>query len=253
MGNSVRLRQLIGVALMVGSLLAVAILGAAAAERATRTESVALGDATSATVTVEMGAGRLRIASGSIATAGTPIPVGDLLRGDFTYDDARLAPTIDYRVDGDAGRLLLGQRTDDAGDWPWDERVNEWSLFLNPEVPTALRVEVGAGETTMALGGLQLTDLDIATGAAETPLDLTGDWRDGLSVRIVGGAGDLVVRLPEEVGVRVAATLGAGELDTDDLERDGDAFVNDAYGESPVTLTIEIKHGAGDVKLDVAE
>jgi len=245
-------RQLIGVALMVGTLLAIAVFGAAAAELASRTESVALGGATSATVAVELGAGRLRVASGSVATAGTPIPAGDLLRGDFTYDHEELGPTIDYRVDGDTGRLLLGQRNSDAGDWPWDESVNEWNLFLNPEVPTALRVEVGAGETTMALGGLQLTDLDIATGASETTLDLTGDWRDGLNVRIVGGAGDLLVRLPPEVGVRIEATLGAGDLDTDDLEQDGDAFVNDAYGDAAVTIEIEIEHGAGDVELDVA-
>ena len=50
--------------------------------------------------------------------------------------------------------------------------------------------------------------------------------------------------------MRVEAELGAGDLETDGLSRDGDAYVNDAYGESEITLTIEIEHGAGDVELE---
>lgn len=214
-----------------------------------RTETITLGGATSARVDVELGAGRLNMTGGTVAGAGRPLGLGQLLRGEFLAADQD--PTISYDVDSRVGRLRLVQPEGDGLSWPWRSRDETWNLYLNPTVPTDLRVEVGAGESRLALGGLSLTGLDVATGAGATTLDLSGDWRAGLSGRIEGGAGDLTLRLPRQVGVRVEMNQGMGDLDVGDfVPRDG-AYVNPAFGQSPVTIDLTVEHGAGDVALEL--
>ena len=44
---------------------------------------------------------------------------------------------------------------------------------------------------------------------------------------------------------------GHSPVDTSGLTKDGDTYTNDAYGESDVTLNIEIDAGIGKINLDV--
>lgn len=251
-----RLRQLLGLGAVVGALLlgggAGGAAAAEAAEGATRSATVALGDATSARVEVALAAGRLRVTGGSRAGAGRPMPSGELLRGEFTFDDAAFGPTIAYEVAGAAGRLRLNQA--DLADLApsGDEQESAWILFLNPMVPTDLKVELGAGESELTLGGLSLTGLEVVTGAGETTLDFSGDWRQDLAARVDNGAGELTLRLPRAVGVRVAVVQGAGDVEADGFrEAPADVYVNDAYGAAEVTLDLAISHGAGDIELEL--
>jgi hypothetical protein len=47
--------------------------------------------------------------------------------------------------------------------------------------------------------------------------------------------------------------LGIAAIDTRGLQKDGNTYTNDAYGESEVTLRIEIEGGIGDIRLEVLE
>jgi hypothetical protein len=51
------------------------------------------------------------------------------------------------------------------------------------------------------------------------------------------------------VGVRVDIDGGLGKVDAAGLARDGDVYTNNAYGESDVTLRIEIEGGVGRINL----
>ncbi len=53
------------------------------------------------------------------------------------------------------------------------------------------------------------------------------------------------------MGVRVDAKTGIGGINATGLKRDGSACVNDAYGESDVTLWIDIKGGVGEINLEL--
>jgi hypothetical protein len=44
---------------------------------------------------------------------------------------------------------------------------------------------------------------------------------------------------------------GLGEINTEDLQREGEAYVNDAYGDSDVTLDVDIRGGVGQINLEV--
>ena len=123
--------------------------------------------------------------------------------------------------------------------------------FVNDEVPIDLSVEMGAGESDLDLDSLDLTGLNLAMGAGETTVDLTGVYERDLAAAIEGGVGRATVRLPSQVGVRVRAEGGLGRIKAGGLRREGEAYVNDAYGDSDVTLEVEVQGGVGEINLEV--
>ena len=88
-------------------------------------------------------------------------------------------------------------------------------------------------------------------GAGKTTVDLTGDYAQGLDASIQGGVGEAKVLLPSEVGVKAKAQGGIGKINAEGLKRVGDSYVNNAYGESDVTLSVDVKGGVGEINLEV--
>lgn len=81
-------------------------------------------------------------------------------------------------------------------------------------------------------------------------LDLTGERKGNLQAEIHGGVGSAKIRLPRDVGVRVHASGGIGSLETGGLKRDGDAYINDAYGKTAATITMNVEGGIGEIRLE---
>jgi len=89
------------------------------------------------------------------------------------YDAARLRPERSWSVDGDAGRLDLRFESAGDADTEWDFDDDEFGrlrLGLSREVPATLRLEVGAAEALLELGGIPLTGLVYRTGASSTEI-----------------------------------------------------------------------------------
>jgi hypothetical protein len=82
-------------------------------------------------------------------------------------------------------------------------------------------------------------------------VDLTGDYEGDLAANIEGGVGEATVRLPGEVGVRVDAEGGLGEINTEALQKEREAYVNDACGDSDLTLDADIRGVVGQINLEV--
>jgi len=208
----------------------------------TESQSVELGSAESVRVEINMGAGELDVAGGA----------DKLLEADFTYNVAELEPEVKY-----SGGTLIVQHPDVATRvtslWDLDDYRYEWDLSLNDDVPMDLSIALGAGKIDLQLAGLSLTGLDINVGAAEATIDLTGDWARDLDVTVKAGVGHATLRLPRRVGVRVTVETGIGDVDAPGLKRDGDVYTNDAYGESAVTLRIDVKAGVGKINLELGE
>ena len=213
-------------------------------ELRTDSRAVALNGAETARVELEMGVGELALRGG-----GSP---GGLLNADFTYNVDDWEPEVDYRVDGAEGTLELRQPDDNRAFRWWQDAENAWDVRLNDAVPTDLRVQLGVGESVLRLGGLNLTGLDVAAGIGETDVDFSGAWTRDLDARIESGVGEVTVTLPTDVGVRVEADQGLGDVDAAGLIQDGDVYVNAAYGESPVTLRLEVEAGVGEINLKLA-
>ena len=212
-------------------------------ELQTETQSVELGDAESVRVEIEMGAGDLEVTGGA----------EKLLEADFTYNVARLKPQVDYS-DG----TLVVQHPDANGlrlpalQGLTDFR-NEWSLRLNNDIPMDLSVDMGAGTSDLQLADLSLTSLDVSLGAGNSTIDLSGGWASDLDATIDAGAGDITVRLPSEIGVRVEVEAGLGTIQATGLMQEGDVYTNAAYGVSAVTLQIDLEAGIGQINLEIEE
>jgi hypothetical protein len=95
-----------------------------------------------------------------------------------------------------------------------------------------------------------LTGLRIETGAGNTNVDLSGALDHDLNATIEAGVGELSVKLPGEMGVRVSADTGIGGLTNSGLVKDGDDYVNADYGSAPYTLFLNIQAGIGSIHLD---
>jgi hypothetical protein len=56
--------------------------------------------------------------------------------------------------------------------------------------------------------------------------------------------------LPKEIGARVEVKNGLGGVNRKRMDKDGDAYVNGSYGQTPNTLHIRIENGTGMVNLE---
>ncbi len=210
-------------------------------ELRTESKSVEPGDAKSVRVKMVLGAGDLVVTGGA----------KKLLEADFTYNVAKLKPEVEF-TDG----TLVVQHPDVRGYRTLQDIKdfrNEWDLRLNNDVPMNLSLDMGAGTSDLQLAGLSLTGLDIMLGAGKSTVDLSGGWRRDLDVTINTGAANITVRLPRDVGVRVEAVAGVGRIEASGLKQDGNAYTNEAYGTSEVTLRINILTGIGQINLEVVE
>jgi hypothetical protein len=231
----------------------------------TDTETIELGAAESVTAEINLGAGSLAIGSGATA----------LMDGTFTYNVANWKPEVDYQVSGVKGTLTVEQ-PDAKGSIPLnvDDVRYEWELRFNNDVPLGLNINMGAGEGELDLSDLlldslvfeggagdvnidlssaSLTDLEVTLGAGDVSLDLSGNWQEDLTAAIKGGIGKVTLLLPVNIGVRVEAQGGLGAINAAGLNKDGNVYTNDAYGESAVTLDIEVEGGVGEINLQLAE
>ncbi len=197
-------------------------------------------NAQSVRANLKMGAGELNLTGGA----------DRLMEGEFSYNVASWKPKVSYDVSGDTGELSVRQGSGGGVRLGGDAR-NEWDIRLNDEVPTDLVVQMGAGESDLDLDSLTLTGVKLQMGAGKTTVDLTGDYARDFDASIQGGVGEATVMLPSEVGVWAKAEGGLGKINAEGLQREGNAYVNDAYGESEVTLRVEVQGGIGEINLEV--
>ena len=203
-------------------------------------ESVDPRNARSVRAEFKMGAGEMNLTGGA----------DQLMEADFSYNVAEWKPEVSYDVSGDEGKLVVKQGGSGGSNLTGEAR-NEWEVRLNDELPTDLVVQLGAGESDLDLDSIALSGLKLQMGAGKTRVDLTGDYAKSLNASIQGGVGEATVELPSEVGVKAKAQGGLGTINAEGLERVGDSYVNDSYGESDVTLNVEVQGGVGEINLKV--
>lgn len=204
----------------------------------TETRTVALDGADRAEVVLNMGAGELRVRAADQDA---------LLEASFEFNRERNRPEVDYSVFGGKGRLQVRhprRRGINIG-----TTRNTWDLRLSRAVPLELDIDLGAGRNELDLRGLKIERLTIDMGVGEVLLDLQGPHERSFDVRIDGGIGSAKVRLPAEVGVKVRVDGGLGSVDARGLTKTGGAYVNEAYGRSPVTIEVDVDAGIGSLEL----
>jgi hypothetical protein len=200
------------------------------------TQTIDYQNAKSVRVGLDMGAGQITMRGGS----------SHLLDANFDYYENEGTPRVEYTVDGGVGNLHISQEQRHTN---FGRSRNNWSLNLGNQVPLDLRIDMGAGEGDLRLRDLDVSNLSLNMGAGRVEVNLTGDRKHDLHADIEGGVGQAIIRLPRKVGVTVNASGGIGSIDADGFRHDGDEYVNDAYGKSPVTIHLKVEGGVGQISL----
>jgi hypothetical protein len=201
-----------------------------------------LQGATSVDADIRFGVGELSI-SAADAT-------GTAFVGDFTYAPAGWKPEASYSVEGSTGVLAVSQ-PHQVKVVPFGRVENTWNLRLGTGVPTTLKLQLGVGHSNIDLRGVDVTRLDAQTGVGDSTIDLSGPRTSNVTGRIQAGVGNLTLRLPKGIGVRVTGKHeGLGDYSAEGFISSGEGFENEAYrsGTGP-KIDIDLMRGVGDVTL----
>lgn len=189
-----------------------------------------------AEVTIEFGDGTLDVQPGDV----------DLLDAEFVYNVDDLEPEISYQVTDERGALVVRQQTEDIA---WDLSAplrNEWLLKLGTQVPLDMRLALGASTGVLELGGLRLTGLRLAAGAADVAVRFSAPNPERLeTLEVQSGAARL--SLSELGNARFEELLFDGGLGQYTFDFGGEwAYSAQAYiqaGASQVVLHVPVDIG----------
>lgn len=202
------------------------------------TRTFPLEDFASASVTLNMDTGELRVQGGA----------RELFEGIFSFNVEKWRPEFEQNTRS-AGKANLEVRQGDASGIPMGKSKNKWDIYLNEKLPLDLNVDFGAGEGRLDLRGLNLQSLEIDMGVGDLNVDLSGDRDQDLRAIIDGGVGSITLYLPKDLGVKVYVDKGIGSVDARGFQKRENAYTNDAYEQSDVTLSVDVEAGIGKVNL----
>jgi hypothetical protein len=123
------------------------------------------------------------------------------------------------------------------------ELRNEWHLELGNSVPLDMDLDVGASSGTVSLGGLPISSLNMAMGAADMTVDFDAPNPEHLTrLQVLSGAARLELR-----------ELGNANLD--ELTFDGGlgTYTFDFRGEWQHSANVRIQAGSSQVDLRVPQ
>jgi len=202
-------------------------------------QKVGLAGAESASVSISLGVGKLRLAGGA----------DSLLDARFEYNIPDWKPVVSYNIEDGRGRLVVEQPSRVVGaTWPGNVRY-DWNLNLSPGVPLELEVDMGVGKSEVDLRGLDVRRFSLEAGVGEGSVDLSGPRTSDLDATIKAGVGRLTLILPAEVGVRVKAQGGLGRVSAEGLKAQDDEWVNETWGKTKASLRVEVEGGIGAVEM----
>jgi len=199
----------------------------------TEHHAVDRGAATAANVVIDMSAGDLDVNPGT----------GKLFEGEFAFNMPSLKPDVAYVVKGDTGELKVSQGSSSGN------VENKWRLSLDQTTPIDLTITMGAGDATLVLGKLNLRSLAIRLGAGDLKVDLRGTPGKSYGVKLQAGAGDVTIQLPASVAISAGTSGLIGDSNVDGLEKRDGRWINPRAQESPVTVTLDVQHAIGDLRV----
>jgi hypothetical protein len=155
----------------------------------------------------------------------------------------------DFEMKGDTAVFRL--ETKEATGFRWFSRNTrrDWDLQLNPDIPLALNLETGVGETHLDLSKLKVTDLELHTGVGATTVELPETGQ--IKASIEAGVGETTIRIPKGVSARIEATAGIGGVDvSDDFDRKGDNYISSDDDTAQTQVDLKVTGGVGAVTVE---
>jgi hypothetical protein len=220
------------IALGVGILYGILVgPGAAESEEVT----IPLEGAASARVRIKHGAGRLRVSAGAAPDA--------LVEGTFSsgldYRSRRSGDELDVDMSPGGFPFFMAP-------WNWGCEGLGWTVSLNGAIPLDLAFETGAGEASLDLSELRVTNLRLQTGASSVHVTLPA--RAGhTQVHVEAGVASVSLRVPLDVAaqVRFEGGLASVDVDRNRFPREGGVYRSPDYETAENKVDIEVRAGVG--------
>jgi hypothetical protein len=115
----------------------------------------------------------------------------------------------------------------------------------------AAKITAGAAEVTMlGLGNSRCDRIDFEGGMGKVTLDFDGAWTSSSQAAVKMAVGELTLRLPRRVGVRLTLDRFLATFDPAGLVRGGNGFQSPGYDRAERRLDIEVTTAVGGVKIE---
>lgn len=114
-----------------------------------------------------------------------------------------------------------------------------------------LSLTAGAAEfEARSLGNARFDRLEFDGAIGDVLLDLTGEWDGDATAAIKMGIGELTIRVPREIGVRIERSSLLISLDAPGFEKTERVYVTPNWESAEVRLEIELQAAFGTVEVE---
>lgn len=227
-------------------------------------KDIALGKAKSIKTDITFTVGNLTLQTGSII----------LSEGVYKYYADKWKPNISYNEDSQSGYLKI-ESIDDRVNKNYDNSdQTDWDIRLNKNIANDLTIKMNAGVANINLQNSRLKQLDfeMAAGkvdinlqntsvpilnfkaiAGEAIIDLSGEWQNSMDATIKGGIGELTVKLPSDIGIKLNIIGGLGDISAPKFKMVDNNFTNALFGKTKASLYLKIIGGIGDINIQMVD
>jgi hypothetical protein len=121
---------------------------------------------------------------------------------------------------------------------------------LNPIVCEEIKLEVGAAEfQAIGLGNLNADRINVSGGVGSVTLDFSGSSKRDITSHIEMGLGELILRVPRGMAVKVTKQGLLASFDSEGLVKRGDAFFSENWKTASRHLTLDIDAAFGSIEV----
>jgi len=187
--------------------------------------------------------------AGTLALSAQDQPANMLITGQVPEERAdRL--TQNFSLNGDLAIYNLKDAQPTVF-MPGNSSRSAWDLRLNPEIPIDLRVNMGAGDATLDLSGLNLTHLDVNLGVGQVEVILPEGG--SFEAKVSSAIGQTTIFIPGDLAVRIRAgtALSARSIPALYSEVGDNVFVSPGYEEAENKVEIDLNQAIGQVVVKV--
>jgi hypothetical protein len=128
--------------------------------------------------------------------------------------------------------------------------------FSQPNAARCERATISAGAaevSVLGLGNSRCEEIDFQSGIGKVLLDFSGGWSSSARVQVRMAVGELTLRLPRRIGVRITMDKFLSSFEPAGLVRRGDAFESGSYDRKQRHVNIDLTTAVGGVNLEWVE
>lgn len=198
--------------------------------------SIPIEGAARASISIEHGAGKIDLRAGA--------PPGILMTGTF-------ANGVDVRSRQEGDRLVVKMRNPPTF-WAWSPGTSaDWEVRLAPDLPLSLDIDSGASASVLDLTDLQVTDLNVETGASSAEITLPAH-ASLTRVQISSGVSAVKVCIPEGVAARIRTQTGLAAVNVNPNRfpsQGGGIYQSPDFTTADNRIELEVESGVGAVDI----